>query len=163
MAKNSIDASDETKAIRADTQGLTVRMDSLFGVKGKVVLVTGGQRGIGFMIAKTLVANGARVYISSRNRTGDCDEAAATLNAMGPGECFSLPADISSDENCLDLAKRLGEKETVLHALWNNAGVTWGDPFEEFPESAWNKILNLNVVQIFNLTRACMPLLEAAP
>ena len=82
------------------------------------------------------------------------DEAAATLNAMGPGECFSLPADISSDENCLDLAKRLGEKETVLHALWNNAGVTWGDPFEEFSESAWNKILNLNVVQIFNLTRA---------
>lgn len=39
--------------------------------------------------------------------------------------------------------------------------MTWGQPFEEFPESAWHKILNLNVVQIFNLTRACMPLLEA--
>ena len=71
----------------------------------------GGQRGIGYMISKALVANGARVYISSRNRTGDCDEAAAALNAMGPGQCISLPADLSSDEACVDLAKRLGEKE----------------------------------------------------
>ena len=70
------------------------------------------------MIAKALVANGARVYISSRNRTGDCDEAASVLNAMGPGSCLSLPADLSSDADCIDLAKRLGEKEPKLHALW---------------------------------------------
>lgn len=162
MAKNSIDQSAETKQIRADTQGLTLKLGSLFSVEGKVVLVTGGQRGIGFMIAKALVANGAKVYISSRNRTGDCDEAAALLNSMGPGQCISLPADISSDKDCVDLAKRLGEKEDKLHALFNNAGVTWGDKFEKFPEEAWTKIMNLNVIQIFNLTRACMPLLEKA-
>jgi NAD(P)-dependent dehydrogenase (short-subunit alcohol dehydrogenase family) len=134
---------------------------ALFDVRGKVALITGGQRGIGFMIAKTLVSNGAKVYISSRNRQGDCDAAAAELHAMGPGTCISLPADVASDDACKDLAARLAEKEKALHILWNNAGVTWGEPFESFPESAWLKILNLNVIQVFNLSRACMKLLEA--
>lgn len=118
MAKNSIASSEETKAIRADVTGESVKMANLFNVKGTVALVTGGQRGIGYMIAKTLVANGARVYISSRNRTGDCDEAAAALTNMGPGSCFALPADLASDADCKDLAARLAQKESTLHSLW---------------------------------------------
>jgi NAD(P)-dependent dehydrogenase (short-subunit alcohol dehydrogenase family) len=98
--------------------GAGLRATALFDVQGKVALVTGGQRGIGFMIAKALVSNGARVYISSRNRNGDCDEAAAQLKAMGPGTCVSLPADVASDEACTDLAARFAEKEGALHILW---------------------------------------------
>jgi NAD(P)-dependent dehydrogenase (short-subunit alcohol dehydrogenase family) len=132
----------------------------LFGVKGRVALVTGGSRGIGLMIAKGLVANGARVYISAR-KTEVCDRVAKQLNDMGPGICFSLPGDeLNTDEACRALAGRLAEREGELHVLVNNAGATWGSSFEEFPDSAWGKVMSLNVASVFNLTRACYPLLK---
>ena len=77
------------------------------------------------MIAKALVQNGARVYISSR-KADVCDAVAAQLNAMeGPGECISLPADLASDAACVELAAQLAAKEDKLHILFNNAGATW--------------------------------------
>ena len=86
--------------------------------------VTGGSRGIGLMIAKALVQNGARVYISSR-KADVCDAVAAQLNAIeGPGECISLPADLASDAACVELAAQLAAKEDKLHILFNNAGAT---------------------------------------
>mmetsp|Transcript_23141 Transcript_23141/g.53029 ORF Transcript_23141/g.53029 Transcript_23141/m.53029 type:complete len:298 (-) Transcript_23141:2-895(-) len=137
-----------------------LEVSSLFSVKDKVALVTGGSRGIGLMIAKGLVENGARVYISAR-KAAVCDKVAAELNKMGPGTCISLSGDeLSSDEACRRLAGRLGEKEEKLHILVNNAGATWGGSFEDFPDAAWNKIMSLNVASIFNLTRACHAMLQ---
>ena len=76
------------------------------------------------MIAKALVQNGARVYISSR-KADVCDAVAAQLNAIeGPGECISLPADLASDAACVELAAQLAAKEDKLHILFNNAGAT---------------------------------------
>ena len=68
--------------------------DSLFSVRGKVVLVTGGSRGIGEMIAAGFLANGAKVYISSR-KADVCDATAARLAETYDAECISLPADLS--------------------------------------------------------------------
>ncbi|BEJ11798.1 hypothetical protein CspHIS471_0202580 [Cutaneotrichosporon sp. HIS471] len=77
------------------TQSIAPGSMSLFGLpRGTVVLVTGGARGIGKMIATGFIQNGARVYISSRTST-TCDATAAELNALGPGHCISLPADLS--------------------------------------------------------------------
>ena len=105
------------------------------------------------MIAKALVQNGARVYISSR-KADVCDAVAAQLNAIeGPGECISLPADLASDAACVELAAQLAAKEDKLHILFNNAGATWGAPKEEFPEEAWEKVMTLNVTSVFQLTR----------
>jgi NAD(P)-dependent dehydrogenase (short-subunit alcohol dehydrogenase family) len=140
----------------------SLKIVDLFSVSGKVCLVTGGQRGIGFMIAAALVQNGAKVYISSRNRTGDCDQAANELNQMGPGTAIAVSADLSSDEQCRALAAKIASQETKLHCLVNNAGATWGASFEDFPESAWLKVMTLNVTSVFNLTRALTPLLSAA-
>jgi NAD(P)-dependent dehydrogenase (short-subunit alcohol dehydrogenase family) len=134
---------------------------NLFSVKDKVVLVTGGSSGIGYMIAKALVKNGAKVYISSRKASA-CESVSAELTKMGPGSCHSLPADLINEANCLALVEQLKKKEKKLHVLFNNAGATWGDTIENHPESAWHKIYNLNVFSIFHLTRACLPLLEAA-
>lgn len=134
-------------------------MKNLFSVAGKVALVTGGSRGIGLMIARGYVENGATVYISSRKREV-CDAVAAELSQVGT--CHSLPADLSTEAECNRLAAELAARESKLHILVNNAGANWGAPMQEYPDSAWDKVLALNVKSIFHLTRACLPQLEAA-
>lgn len=131
----------------------------LFGVDGKSVLVTGGSRGIGLMIARGFVEAGARVYISSR-KADVCDEVASELSKHG--ECVSLPADLSSEEECTRLAEEYRSRGGELNVLVNNAGANWGEPFDTFPASAWDKVLDLNVKAPFFLTRALLPALEAA-
>ena len=132
---------------------------TLFSVAGKVVLVTGGSRGIGLMIARGFVAAGARVYITAR-KAAACDEAAAELSKLG--ECVSLPGDLSTGEGVADVAARLLEREPALHVLVNNAGATWGEPLESFPDSAWDKVLDLNVKSPFWMVQALVPALREA-
>ena len=129
----------------------------LFSLKGRVALVTGGSRGIGKMIAAGFIEQGAKVYISSR-KPGACDETAAEL---GPN-CISLPQDVSTVEGCQALAKRFAEHEEKLDILVNNAGAAWGAPFDEFPESGWDKVMNLNLKSPFFLTQALHGALKAA-
>jgi NAD(P)-dependent dehydrogenase (short-subunit alcohol dehydrogenase family) len=134
-------------------------MSDLFSIEGKVALVTGGSRGIGLMIARGFVEAGAKVYISSR-KAEVCDETAAELSKVGT--CFSLPADLATEDECVRLASELSSRETELDVLVNNAGANWGAPLEEFPESGWDKVLDLNLKSPFFLTRAVLPLLEKA-
>jgi 2-deoxy-D-gluconate 3-dehydrogenase len=132
----------------------------LFSLEGRVALVTGGSRGIGKMIAKGFVEAGAKVYISSR-KPNDCDATAAELSAGG-GTCISLPQDISTVEGCKSLAARLGALEPRLDILVNNAGAAWGADFEEFPESGWDKVMDLNIKSPFFLTQALHGMLKAS-
>jgi NAD(P)-dependent dehydrogenase (short-subunit alcohol dehydrogenase family) len=134
-------------------------LNDLFSIEGKTALVTGGSRGIGLMISRGYVEAGARVYVSSRKQEV-CEEVAAELSKLGT--CISLPADLASEEECRRVARELGEREPALHILVNNAGANWGAPFEEFPDSAWDKVLALNLKSVFHLTRALTPLLEKA-
>jgi NAD(P)-dependent dehydrogenase (short-subunit alcohol dehydrogenase family) len=134
-----------------------MKLEDLFTLKGKVALVTGGSRGIGLMIARGYVAAGAKVYISSR-KADVCDSVATELSAEG--ECISLPADLSTEEGARALSEAIGERESALHVLVNNAGANWGAPLEEYPDSAWNKVYALNVKGVFFLTRQLLPLLE---
>jgi 2-deoxy-D-gluconate 3-dehydrogenase len=136
-------------------------LETLFGVAGKVVLVTGGSRGIGEMIASGFLANGAKVYISSR-KSAACDATAARLSATYDAECISLPADLSGLEGIDALTARLTEREDRLDVLVNNAGATWGAPIDTFPESGWDKVMDTNVKGVFFLTQRLLPLLEAA-
>jgi len=134
-------------------------MEELFSVANKVALVTGGSRGIGRMIAEGFVRGGARVYISARKAEA-CRETAAELSKLGT--CLALPAELSDEAEARRLADEIGEREPRLHVLVNNAGANWGAPYEEFPDSAWDKVLAVNVKAVFHLTRALTPLLEAA-
>ena len=131
----------------------------LFTLKGRVALVTGGSRGIGRMIAEGFLMQGAKVYISSR-KSAQCDAAAEALSAGG--ECISLPQDLSTVEGCKALTQRLTALEPKLDILVNNAGAAWGADFDEFPESGWDKVLNLNLKSPFFLTQALHGALKAA-
>ena len=128
----------------------------LFDLTGKKALVTGGTRGIGLMIARGLLDAGAAVTISSRDAQA-CETARAELAAHG--DVTAVPADLSTEAECLRLAAAV---EGPLHVLVNNAGATWGAPLMEFPEAAWDKVLDLNLKSPFFLTRALLSQLELA-
>ncbi|MFI4973708.1 MAG: SDR family oxidoreductase [Caulobacterales bacterium] len=135
-------------------------MKDLFSLEDRVALVTGGSRGIGKMIARGFLDYGAKVYISSR-KADQCNAAAAELS-KGGGTCISLPQDLSTVEGCNALAARIGELEPKLDILVNNAGAAWGADFDEFPESGWDKVMNLNLKSPFFLTQALHAKLQAA-
>ena len=134
-------------------------MKQLFSIEGKVALVTGGSRGIGLMIARGYAENGARVYVSSRSSEA-CAETAAELSKLGT--FVALPADLSAPAEVKRLAAELAAREPALHILVNNAGANWGAPLEEYPDSAWDKVLALNLKAVFHLTVALLPQLAAA-
>jgi 2-deoxy-D-gluconate 3-dehydrogenase len=137
-----------------------MNVQSLFSVKGKVALVTGGSRGIGEMIAAGLLANGAKVYISSRKAQA-CDEAAERLMKNFGGECISIPANVAELDGIEALVAEITRREKYLDILINNAGVSWGAPIEDFPEVGWDKVMDTNVKGVFFLTQKLLPLLTA--
>ena len=130
---------------------------TLFSLAGRTALVTGGSRGIGRMIAAGFIAQGARVYVSSRKR----EACAAVAQELGPN-CIALAQDVSTVAGCRTLAAAYAEREPSLDILVNNAGVAWGAPFESFPESGWDKVMDLNLKSPFFLTQALHGALKAA-
>jgi NAD(P)-dependent dehydrogenase (short-subunit alcohol dehydrogenase family) len=132
----------------------------LFSLKGRTALITGGSRGIGKMIAEGFLAQGARVYLSSR-KAQVCDETAAELSRDG-GTCLSLPMDVSTLDGVRRLAEVYATREPALDILVNNAGAAWLAAFDDFPEKGWDKVVDLNVKSPFFLTQAFARSLRAA-
>jgi NAD(P)-dependent dehydrogenase (short-subunit alcohol dehydrogenase family) len=130
----------------------------LFSVEGKTAVVTGGSRGVGLMVARGLVEAGADVVISSRK--ADQLEASAAELAQA-GSCTAVQADLSSEEGCVALAAAVRERFDRLDVLVNNAGATWGEPIESYPDKAWDRVLDTNVRGVFQLTVAALDLLRA--
>jgi NAD(P)-dependent dehydrogenase (short-subunit alcohol dehydrogenase family) len=147
--------------------------NQLFNVKDKVALITGGSRGLGLMMAEALVTNGAHVIITSRDAE-TCEKAEKHLNSLSTrheftGTAVSIPADISKENGCIDVVKKIEELakndhrfQQGLHILINNAGATWGAPLAQYPDKAWDKVLELNVKSVFNMTKHALPLLKKA-
>lgn len=134
-------------------------IQELFSIAGKTAFITGGSRGIGYMIAHGYVAAGARVYISSRKKD-QCDAAAAELAKLGT--CVSLPADLGKMSEIERVAAELEAREEKLDILVNNAGATWGATIDAFPENGWDKVMDLNVKSPFFLVQKFLPALERA-
>jgi NAD(P)-dependent dehydrogenase (short-subunit alcohol dehydrogenase family) len=134
----------------------------LFSLRGRTALVTGGSRGIGRMIAAGFLSQGAaRVYITAR-KAAPCEATATELAAEYGGECIALPIDISTMTGIEMLAAEIKKRESRLDILVNNAGAAWGADFDDFPESGWDKVVNLNLKTPFFLTKALAGPLRAA-
>jgi len=135
-------------------------MQDLFSIEGKTALVTGGGSGIGWMIAEGYARAGAKVYIASRKQA----ELDARIAELGDGgDVTAIVADLSTDEGCRGLGDEIEARENGrLDILVNNAGANWGQPYEDFPESAWDRVLDVNVKGVFQLTRRLTDALAAA-
>ncbi|KWU45484.1 short chain dehydrogenase/reductase family [Rhodotorula sp. JG-1b] len=135
-------------------------MSDLFSVQGKIVLVTGGAKGVGWGITNGYMRGGAaRVYIASRDEKS-LKEAADEFNSKGyPGKCVPLTANLASYEGVIGLVQELEKREKCLHVLVNNSGNNWGAPFDEYPDAAWDRVLTLNLRRVFTLTQKLTPLL----
>jgi NAD(P)-dependent dehydrogenase (short-subunit alcohol dehydrogenase family) len=136
-------------------------LDSLFSLAGKFALVTGGATGIGRMTAEALMHAGATVVIASR-KLDACEEAASSLNALGTsGTAKALAADISNEAGVAGLSDEMARRYPHLSILINNAGISWGAPLDDFPYSAWNRVMSVNVAGMFTLTQKLLPVLSA--
>lgn len=113
------------------------------------------------MITEGFIANGATVYISSRDAAA-CAQACKELNAMGKGRADFIAADFYREDDLKKVAEELKKKEGKLHILVNNSGSNWGEKYDTYPSAAWDRVLNLNLKRVFQLTQLVTPLLEAA-
>lgn len=135
------------------------KIPSLYGVQGKIAVVTGGGSGLGAMMAAAYVQNGAKVYIASRKEK-QLKAVADALNKHGPGSCHYFVSDLSSKAGCDALAAFVKERESKIHILVNNSGATWGAMYENVPEKeGWDRVMAVNVKSIFYLTVALTDLL----
>lgn len=134
--------------------------DELFSVRGKRFFVTGGASGIGRMITEGLAERGARVFTCGRKR-----EALASLveelKTKKGYDVTAEAADLSQSSEIERVAKRVTEVfGGELDVLVNNAGATWGGELDEYPESGWDKVFDLDVKSLFFVTQKCLPLLR---
>ncbi|KAI0789652.1 short-chain dehydrogenase [Abortiporus biennis] len=150
--------------------------DTLFNLRGRVALVTGGGTGIGWMIAKGLAGCGAKVYISGRRK----DVLENSANSFQQGTILPLVMDVTDKESILSAQKEIQQREGKLHILVNNAGIT--GPVSRFfndlssPEhqnaetlglalfnnesfDSWNTVYSANTFSVFFVTTAFLGLL----
>jgi len=136
---------------------------SMFSVEGKTVVITGGSNGIGLMIASAFFANRANVILVSRDQK-KLEKAASRLTsstAQANHSCHFIVANIANSEECVHVAKKIANLFPAgFDILINNAGTNWAAPLESYPDSAWDKVLALNVKAVFNMTQVLLPLLE---
>ena len=153
------------------------KLESLFDVKGKVALVTGGGSGIGLMCAQTLAVNGARVYVVGRTEE-KLTTVAETFGMNISGEIIPLQADVSSKKDIARLVKEIESREKCLCILINNAGInsktfqTESSSAEEMKKNLfdhddstfedWVDTYRTNVPQLYFMTTAFLPLLQKA-
>ncbi|KAK4902245.1 hypothetical protein LTR27_001148 [Elasticomyces elasticus] len=136
---------------------------SIFSLNGKIAVITGGSRGLGLHAASGLLQAGcAKVFITSRKAKA-CEEACEALNALGcQGKAISVPADLAKPAEVERLAKEVAKHTDKVDILFANAGATWGSSFDDSPEGAFSKVMDLNVKSVFICCQKFAPLLRKA-
>jgi NAD(P)-dependent dehydrogenase (short-subunit alcohol dehydrogenase family) len=136
--------------------------DSATRLKGKVAVVTGGSRGIGYFIARTLAAEGCSVVITGRNES-TLSKSAAQINQLhGPGTIVPLVCDVRDEKSVRALFAKVKRCFGKIDVLVNNAGIT--QPVvtvEETTLEVWRDVLDTNLTGTFLCTSAALPMMRA--
>ncbi|KAA1098554.1 hypothetical protein PGT21_036410 [Puccinia graminis f. sp. tritici] len=131
---------------------------NLFGIQGRIAVITGGGTGLGKMMANAWVVNGGHVVIAARKEevlSKTCER----LNGMGTGKAEYITSDLSSKAGCAALCDELKKRFDKIHVLVNNSGMAIAGEFHQYPEKDWDDVFNLNVKSIFYMTSELTPLL----
>lgn len=127
--------------------------------KDKIVLITGGSKGIGYGIADALVREGARVAITSRKQQA-ADDAAAKLNEIGKGEAIGIQADVRDAKAQQKAVDAVIKKWGKLDVLVANAGLGYFGNIETLTEDQWNETIDTNLTGVFYSIKASIPALK---
>jgi len=134
-----------------------MKINEMFSIEGKIAVITGGYKGIGMMIARSYVENGAKVYITARNEEG-LKESAKELSKLG--QCVPIVSNLSTLKGVESFAEEMLTCESEIDILINNAGTSAVEPFASFSEESWDSVVDLNLKSPFFLTQKLLPALE---
>ena len=123
-------------------------------LKGKVAVITGGSRGIGFATADAFLREGATVIIAASSKAS-ADKAVAELKEKYPDSRIGgIAPDLANLEDVRSIFKTVAANYGCIDILVNNAGVSESTPFMSYTEETFDKVMDLNVKGVFNATRA---------
>ncbi|KAI9620072.1 hypothetical protein KEM48_008347 [Puccinia striiformis f. sp. tritici PST-130] len=141
-----------------DAKSNPLLIGNLFGIKGRIAVITGGGAGLGEMMASAWVVNGGHVVIAARKEeilSKTCER----LNRLGTGKAEYIVSDLSSKAGCVALCEEVKKKFDKIHVLVNNSGMAIAGEYHQYPEKDWDDVFNLNVKSIFYMTAELTPLL----
>jgi NAD(P)-dependent dehydrogenase (short-subunit alcohol dehydrogenase family) len=134
-----------------------VNIARLFDLSGKVALVTGASKGIGFMAASGLAAAGVTVYMVGRDGNALQD----AVERIGGPACIPITADLTKDDAIEEILSAIEARGRGLDFLVNNAGASWGTSVASFPKDRFEQVVDLNLGVPFRLVQRALPLLTA--
>jgi NAD(P)-dependent dehydrogenase (short-subunit alcohol dehydrogenase family) len=126
-------------------------------LKNRLALVSGSTAGIGFAIAQSLAAEGARVIVNGRKQAA-VDEAVAAIEAA----TGNLPLGFAGDLGLAQVAEALVRQHPGIEILVNNLGIFEAKPFEDIPDADWQRFFDVNVLSGVRLARLVLPAMKAA-
>ena len=130
------------------------------GLGGKIVLVTGGSRGIGRAIALAFAAQGSHVVVTGRTQA-TLDAVAEEIHRLG-GKALPLACDVTSKQDVEALKGKVTNQLGAVQILINNAGVAPAAGFLEMPDSLWEEVLRVNLTGTYNCCKVFLPEMIAA-
>jgi NAD(P)-dependent dehydrogenase (short-subunit alcohol dehydrogenase family) len=134
------------------------KLRGLFDMTGRVVVVTGGTRGIGRALAEGYVSAGAKVVVASRKAEA-CKETEEHLRALG-GDALGVPTHMGDLDDLAELVRRTVEEFGGVDVVVNNAATAIAQPIGEYTPDAWQKSLDVNLRGPVFLTQAALPHLK---
>ncbi len=128
--------------------------------RDRVVVITGGSRGLGLALARQLAAEGARLYLFARS-AGDLERVLPELEARG-GTATGIACDVRRPDQVAHAIARVGSAEQRIDVLINNAGIIQSLPFEHATTSDFEDALDTHFWAALWLVRACLPWMRAS-
>lgn len=134
----------------------------LFDLTGRVAVVTGATKGLGFAISAALASAGAKVVIVSRNQQ-EADSVSNTIADQYGQESFGVRCDVCNPDDVRSLFAQVSKRLGQLDVLVNNAGINIRGSMEELTIDDFRQVMQTNVESVWNVSREALPMLRVSP